>query len=176
MERLDQDELVAEITNSLARRHSTATVLFHHALAERLGVGPTDHKCLDLLRERAPMTASELAAITGLTTGAIAGVVARLERSGWLLREPHPRDGRKQVLYVTEEAVRDVGAVFAGLADDAAGLLAGFDTHELSAIAEFLVRATDFAYRRTALLRGQSLSGLGRSSTPPVATTQKESR
>ena len=68
------------------RRHSTAAVLFHHALAERLGLGPTDLKCLDLLRERGVMTASELAAITGLTTGAIAGVVARLETAGYLKR------------------------------------------------------------------------------------------
>ena len=76
----------------LARRHSTAAVLFHHVVAERLGLGPTDHKCLDLLRERGAMAGSDLCAITGLTSGAITGVVARLERAGYLRREPDPRD------------------------------------------------------------------------------------
>lgn len=91
-------ELADEIVGQLVRRHSTAVVLFHHAVAERLGLGPTDHKCLDLLRQRHAMTGSELAAMAGLTSGAITGVVARLEGAGYLRREPDPRDGRKQLL------------------------------------------------------------------------------
>jgi DNA-binding MarR family transcriptional regulator len=164
-------ELAARINGSLARRHSTATVLFHHALADRLGLGPTDHKCLDLLAERAPMTASELAAITGLTSGAITGVVARLERSGRLRREPHPHDRRKQVLRPTPEAVREIQQVFQALPDPS-GLLEGFDAHQLAAVAEFLARATDLAYRRGALLRAQVLSAGGRHPGTPLATTE----
>lgn len=167
-------ELAAEINGSLARRHSTATVLFHHALADRLGLGPTDHKCLDLLCERAPMTASELAAITGLTSGAVTGVVARLERTGRLRREPHPHDRRKQVLRPTPEAVREVQQVFRAL-PDAGGVLEGFDAHQLAAIAEFLARATELAYRRATLLRAQVLSAGGRqpgTARPVPATTE----
>src|SRR5215469_18067052 len=93
--RKSKHELVEVIVGRLARRHSTATVLFHHAVAVRLGLGPTDHKCLDLLRERGPMTGSDLGAITGLTSGAITGVVARLDRAGYLRREPDPLDGRR---------------------------------------------------------------------------------
>src|SRR5260370_4757362 len=91
-----KNELIEEIVGRLVSRHSCVVVLFHHAVAERLGIGPTDHKCLDLLRERGPMTGSELAALTGLTTGAITGVVARLERAGFLSREPDTHDRRKQ--------------------------------------------------------------------------------
>src|SRR5712691_12922080 len=96
--RKSKQELVGEIVGRLARQHSTAVVLFHHAVAERLGLGLTDHKCLDLLRERGAMAGSDLSAITGLTSGAITGVVARLERAGYLCREPDPHDGRKQIL------------------------------------------------------------------------------
>src|SRR5438309_6398359 len=101
--RESQHELVEEIVGRLARRHSTAAVLFHHAVAERLGLGPTDHKCLDLLRERGSMAGTDLSAITGLTSGAITGVVARLERAGYLRREPDPHDGRKQILHLALE-------------------------------------------------------------------------
>jgi hypothetical protein len=45
-----QTELAEDIVGRLARRHCAAAVLFHHAVAERLGLAPTDHKCLDLLR------------------------------------------------------------------------------------------------------------------------------
>lgn len=97
-------ELAEEIGGRLVRRHSNAAVLFHHAVAERLGLGSTDHKCLDLLRERGAITGSELAAITGLTSGAITGVVARLERAGYLRREPDPHDGRQQILHPSTRA------------------------------------------------------------------------
>src|SRR5258708_3521732 len=101
--RKSKSELVNEIVRRLARRHSTAVVLFHHAVAERLGLGPTDHKCLDLLRERGAMAGSDLCAITGLTSGAITGVVARLERAGYLRREADTHDERKQVLHLARE-------------------------------------------------------------------------
>ena len=164
-------ELAAQIVGGLARRHGTATVLFHHAVAERLGLGPSDHKCLDLVRERGSMTASELASLTGLTTGAITGVVGRLLRAGFLAREPDPHDGRKQILTVTEEAYRRIGAVFDGLAAETVGALVdGFDDEQLATIAEFLRRATDLTLRRTAQLRGQSLVD-GTRRRPSTTTT-----
>ncbi len=150
-------KLVEEIVGGLVRRHSTAAVLFNHAVAERLGLGPTDHKCLDLLRERGAMTGSELAAITGLTTGAITGVVARLERTGYLRREPDQHDGRKQILYPALERVRVIQDVFDPIRKDVSALLDAFDTHQLTAIADFLARSTDFAYRHAAMLRAQTL-------------------
>src|SRR5487761_577207 len=101
--RKGKQELAGEIVGRVARRHSTAVVLFHHAVAERLGLGPTDNKCLDLLRDRGAMTGSELGAITGLTSGAITGVVARLERAGYVRRESDPHDGRKQILHISQE-------------------------------------------------------------------------
>lgn len=129
-------------------------------------MGPTDHKCLDLLVERATLTGAELAAITGLTSGAITGVVARLERAGYLRREPDPQDGRRQLLYPVPERMTEVGEVFAGLASDAAALVAGFDTAQLEAIAEFLDRATCFARERSQLMRAQARSGRTRAADP----------
>lgn len=150
-------KLIEGIVGPLVRRHSTAAMLFHHAVAERLGLGSTDHKCLDLLRERGGMTGSELAAITGLTTGAITGVVARLERAGYLRREPDQHDGRKQILYPALERVRCFQNVCDPIRKEVTALLEGFDAHQLNAIADFLARSTDLVYRHAALLRAQTL-------------------
>ena len=149
-------KLAEEIVGRLVRRNSTATVLFRHAVGERLGLGPTDHKCLDLLRERATMTGSELAAITDLTSGAITGVVARLERAGYLRREADPHDRRQQILHPSLERMQDIHDVFDPIRKDVAALLDSFDTHQLTAIAQFLTRSTEFAYRHVALLRAQT--------------------
>src|SRR5258708_1465885 len=154
--------LAEEIVGRLVRRHSIATVLFHHAVAERLGLGPWDHKCLDLLRERGAMTGSALAAITDLSSGAITGVVARLERAGYIRREPDPHDGRQQILHPVTGRMRDIHQVFAPIRKDVTALLESFDTRQLTAIAEFLARSTDVAYRHVALLRAQTPDAPGR--------------
>lgn len=166
-------ELAEEIVGRLMRRHSTAAVLFHHAVAERLGLGPTDHKCLDLLLERGAMSGSELAAITCLTSGAITGVVARLERAGYVRREPDPHDRRKQILSPALDRARDIHNVFDPIRKDVAALLDAFDSHQLTAIAEFLARSTDLAYRHGALLRSDTLrrepDSRGVQGLPPTA-------
>jgi DNA-binding MarR family transcriptional regulator len=169
--RRSRRHLTEEIVGRLARRHSTAVVLFHHAVAERLGLGPTDHKCLDLLRERGTITGSELAAITGLTTGAITGVVARLEQAGYVRRESDPHDGRKQILYPALQQ-SPIQGVIEPLRTDVASSLEDFDARQLAAIAEFLTRSTDLIYRHTGLLRTQTLYG----PVPPDAHDQASPR
>jgi DNA-binding MarR family transcriptional regulator len=156
-----RQDLAAQITGPLARRYSTATVLLHHAIAERLGLGPTDHKCLDLLLDRGPMTGSQLAAITGLTTGAITGVVARLERTGFVRREPDPRDRRKQIVMPVPARIREAQEVFASLQPTPDSLLDGFDTAQLEVIAEFLTRGAEFNLQRAANSRAQLLTDGG---------------
>jgi DNA-binding MarR family transcriptional regulator len=51
------------------------------ACADRLGLHSTDWGCVLLLNEALPepRTAGQLAELTGLTTGAVSGVVDRLE-------------------------------------------------------------------------------------------------
>jgi len=172
--RKNKQGLTEEIVGQLARRHSTAVVLFHHAVAERLGLGPTDHKCLDLLRERRAITGSELAAITGLTTGAITGVVARLEQAGYVRRESDPHDGRKQILYPALER-SPIQGVIEPLRKDVTALLENFDTGQLSAIAEFLTHSTDLIYRHAALLRAHNLyaANSGDAHGQPLVQTRK---
>jgi DNA-binding MarR family transcriptional regulator len=68
----------------VGRELSARTVLFHQAVADRLGIGITDHKCLDIAHRAAKgqtLTAGRLAEETGLTTGAITGVLDRLEKA-----------------------------------------------------------------------------------------------
>src|SRR5260370_17391569 len=105
------------------------------------------------------MAGSDLCAITGLTSGAITGVVARLERAGYLRREPNPHDGRKQILHLALERAH-IQDVIDPLREDVAALLESFDTHQLTAIAEFLARTTDLLSPHPSLLRPETLSPL----------------
>src|SRR5215831_20090383 len=83
-------ELMAALEREF-RELSAATIMFHQAIADRLGMNVTDHKCADILLRTGPITAGELAQRTGLTTGAITGVIDRLEQAGFVRRAKEDR-------------------------------------------------------------------------------------
>ena len=141
----------------IARRHSTATVLYHHAVAERLGLGPPDHRCLALVMQHGELTGSRLAAMTGLTTGAVTGVVNRLEAAGFLRRRPDPDDGRRQLLQPVPERVEEVAAVFAEHGPDLDRLTAGMTRDQVDAVLTFLSRATEELEECAIRLRARAL-------------------
>ena len=93
----DKAELVALLMQEM-RETSTVTILFHQAIADRLGMNVTDHKCAGILARSGPITAGELARLTGLTTGAITGVVDRLERAGFVRRARDSSDRRRVII------------------------------------------------------------------------------
>lgn len=98
---MDSPQTLQEASRAL----STATVLYHHNVAQQLGLNDTDHKCLDVLLRDGAMTAGELAARTGFTTGAITGIANRLAARKFLRRETDPADGRRVVLQPVPAAV-----------------------------------------------------------------------
>ena len=107
------------------RELSAATIMFHQAIADRLGLNPTDHKCLDLLASKGLMTAGELAEMTGLTTGAITGVIDRLEAAGFAAREDDPNDRRRVILRVIPKGYREIGRLFESLSTAVNDLMHG---------------------------------------------------
>ncbi|WP_433267846.1 MarR family winged helix-turn-helix transcriptional regulator [Actinosynnema sp. CS-041913] len=85
-----------------AREASTLTILFHSRVAEQMGLSPTDEKCLDLVvRAEDPITAGRIAELSGLSTGAVTGVIDRLEKAGYVRRVRDPHDRRKVLVEVT---------------------------------------------------------------------------
>ena len=85
-------------SNRLHRDLATAVVSFHEAVARRLGMTAAERKCAGLLAERGRMTPGDLAHETGLTTGAITGIVDRLAKAGFAARVPHPTDRRSVIV------------------------------------------------------------------------------
>lgn len=88
---------VGEIAADL--RTFAARVILHGLRAsDALSIAPTDLLCMCLLRLHGPATPGWLAEMTGLTTGAVTGVVDRLERAGYAHREADPEDRRRVIV------------------------------------------------------------------------------
>src|SRR5947199_9028498 len=80
--------------NRLHRDLATAVIAFHQAGARRLGMTAAERKCAGMIADLGEATPKQLAEMTGLSTGAITGIVDRLERAGYAEREPNPKDRR----------------------------------------------------------------------------------
>ncbi|GIO54703.1 MULTISPECIES: MarR family winged helix-turn-helix transcriptional regulator [Paenibacillus] len=121
------------------RNNSTATILFHQAIAAKLGINSTDHKCLDVIMKNQPLTAGQLAALTGLTTGAVTGVLDRLEKVGYIFREQDPEDKRRVNIYMNQEnAEKNIVPLFSSFAAEMNQLLSNYDDKELEFIIDFI--------------------------------------
>jgi DNA-binding MarR family transcriptional regulator len=91
------DSLNAQF-DAAGRAASEAMVDFDRRMAEGLGVGYNDYRCLDLLLARGPMQAGEISRAIGLTTGAITGTIDRLVRAGLVERSVDSSDRRRVVV------------------------------------------------------------------------------
>jgi DNA-binding MarR family transcriptional regulator len=109
---------------------------------EEVGLNSTDFASLCLLLLHGPAPAGRLAELTGLTTGAVTGLVDRLEHAGLVRREVDPGDRRKVIVVPDPERVeRDVFPHFPSLQRAAtAAFYKDFDIAELEVISAFLSR------------------------------------
>lgn len=112
--------------------------LFDSTVIERAGFNRTDWRCLDILGTRGPMTAGQLAEAVRLTTGAVTGVLDRLEAAGLVRRIRDTQDRRKVIVAVTDELDRVGAPVYGPLITDAAEAHAVFDAGELELITRFI--------------------------------------
>jgi DNA-binding MarR family transcriptional regulator len=122
------------------RKASAQGVLYSQLVARRLGISSTDLECLDVIALHGPVTAGELAAATGLTTGEVTGVIDRLERSGFALRERDEGDRRKVLVRALPTVERRITPLFEPMQRAMSAAIAGYGENELVLIIDFLTR------------------------------------
>lgn len=117
----------------------------HQLAAAATGLTATDTQALAYLGISGPMSQRALANCVGLSTGAVTGLVDRLERHQVCKREPHPTDRRSSMVTVTARGYDVLGDLTALLRR--AGRAVPADRHEglaadLDSIADALSGST----------------------------------
>jgi DNA-binding MarR family transcriptional regulator len=142
-----------EAMGEALRRLSAYTVLFNEAVADRLGITLTDLKCSSLLDLQGPMSAGALAEITGLTTGAITGVIDRLEKAKLARRVADPHDRRKVIVETVRQRAGEFDRLYGGLGAAMRTLLSPLDAKQLANLREFIGKTNDILLAEAKVLR-----------------------
>ena len=157
MSRGSQEKRV-EVLEELARELRQFTglgVSFFRAAAARIGMTVTDMQVMDLLETSGPTTAGQLADLTGLTTGAITGMLNRLEETGLVRRERDPDDGRRVIVRLEKgkDERHKIDHIFASLGKAWNELASDYDDKQLAFLLEFLKRSNAMSRKEIVRLR-----------------------
>jgi DNA-binding MarR family transcriptional regulator len=153
---MTHEEIIQSIVDKF-REMSIETIMFHQAVADVLGLHITDHKCLDLLHRFGAMPAGKLGELTGLTTGAVTGIIDRLEQAGYAKRTNDQNDRRRTII----EPIRNrkvemkLETIFLPLHERMHWLLSSYNDNELASLLDALTKFVEQTHEYSKKLRSE---------------------
>jgi DNA-binding MarR family transcriptional regulator len=150
----DRVALLAAVLREV-RRMTAQSVLIGEAVSARIGLSSSDLECLDLALLSGGATAGEFAKATGLSTGAITGVIDRLERAGYVRREKDPTDRRKVIVRARSDMTHRIAPLYRSLQREMTALWSRYNDEQLALILDFLARSCDLAVQEIAKLQSK---------------------
>jgi DNA-binding MarR family transcriptional regulator len=126
------DRIVLEI-----RKFIAAAIFFNTQAAEKAGLGLTDMQMVHMLQLYGPSTPSRLATWTGLSSGGVTVALDRLEKAGYLRREPNPADRRSLLITLIPARLRKLAAMYEGVENETRRLIATLPQSDLEAVVRF---------------------------------------
>ena len=154
------------------RKSSAQGTIFAAAVAERAGISGSDMDCMDFLNLEGRMTAGRLAGLTGLTSGAITGVIDRLEKAGFVRRERDDSDRRKVFIAPVPERMWEIGHFYQLMQRAMEKQAAGYTDAEL----RLLLRYASESYQSILTATTELKDMMGASPRAKAAGLKKPSR
>src|SRR5208337_1120569 len=127
-----EDRVVLEM-----RKFISAANFFNAQAAEKVGLGPTDLQMVQMLQLYGPSTPSRLGAATGLSSGGVTVALDRLEKAGYIRRQPNPNDRRSLLVALVPSAIVKLKGLFEGVQARGRSLLATLPERDLEVVLRF---------------------------------------
>jgi DNA-binding MarR family transcriptional regulator len=144
------------------RAYQRAVERMDEAATAYLGINRSDGRCLDVLEERGPITAGELATATGLSPGATTTLVDRLEDEGFVRRAADPDDRRRVRIELTDAARQAIGETYYPMAADGEPWIRARTDEELRLLRDFLEMGADINLKNAERVRALPPRSRGR--------------
>ncbi|OGO77545.1 MAG: hypothetical protein A2Y23_07715 [Clostridiales bacterium GWB2_37_7] len=150
---MNEKSAVNETNIDMGKELSKWTIMFHNAIASKLGITVTEFECLESVYRNEVTTAGDLARKTGLTTGAITNVIDRLEKSGLVKRERDPKDRRKVIIEPITGREAEVNKYFDSMTQSMLELYLKYDEKEFEIIYGFIASVINILKEETKKLQ-----------------------
>lgn len=128
----------------LSQQYAYTSLQMHEAIARKAGFSGTDHKYLGFLLQKGPMTAGELAQLSGLTTGAVTGLIDRFEKKK-LVKRQASREDRRSVNIVpdTKKIMALLEPLYRQFRNASENLIASFSDDEVNVLEKYFSVAVE---------------------------------
>jgi DNA-binding MarR family transcriptional regulator len=144
------DSEVLRQIRKLSQHYAYTSIQMHEAVARKAGLSGTDHKYLGFLMEKGQMTAGELSILTGLTTGAVTGLIDRFEKKDLVKRKFDAGDRRKVFIEpITENIMALLVPLYKEFRARSEKLLASFSNKEVEILEAYFSKAIEIMNETT---------------------------
>lgn len=128
----------------ISQQYAYTSLQLHEAVSVKAGFTGTDHKYLGFFLQKERLTAGELAVLTGLTTGAVTGLIDRFEKKKLVKRSFDKSDRRKVIVVANRNKIIDLLAPFyTEFQLETEKLIASYTDCEIAVIESFLARSIE---------------------------------
>lgn len=150
---------LTERIRKLSQVYAYTSIQMHEAIARQAGLSGTDHKYLGFLIEKGQMTAGELSNLTGLTTGAVTGLIDRLEKKK-LVKRQYAEDDRRKVIIEpnTKNIMTLLEPLYKEFRNKSEKLFASFSNKEVAVIETYFMKAIEIMNETTSKLNNKTKS------------------
>jgi DNA-binding MarR family transcriptional regulator len=127
-----EDRILFEI-----RKFIAASIFFNSQAAEKVGLSLTDMQMIHTLQLYGPSTPTRLAASTGLSSGGVTVALDRLEKGGYIRREPNPADRRSLLIHIIPTRLLKLQGIYESIEAETRRTLTTLPQHDLDAVIRF---------------------------------------
>jgi DNA-binding MarR family transcriptional regulator len=126
------DQIVFEL-----RKFIASAIFFNAQAADKVGLSLTDMQMIHVLQLYGPATPGRLATWTGLSTGGVTVALDRLQKAGYIRREPNPADRRSLIVTLMPVRNRKLNSMYGQVESETRRLLATLPSSDLEAVIRF---------------------------------------
>src|SRR6188474_1772998 len=144
------DSDIQKKIRKLSQQYAYTSIQMHETIGGKAGLSGTDHKYLGFLIERGQMTAGELSKLTGLTTGAVTGLIDRFEKKKLVKRQFDESDRRKVFIVPdTKKIMALFEPFYKNFQKETEELISSFSKKEMEIIQNFLLKSIELMSKKT---------------------------
>ena len=130
------------------RKFIAASIFFNSQAAEKVGLSLTDSQMIHTLQLYGPSTPTRLAAATGLSSGGVTVALDRLEKGGYIRREPNPDDRRSLIIHIIPTRLLKLKGIYENVEAETRRCLSTLPKGDLAAVIRFFEALSTVRARR----------------------------